>query len=86
MGRDDRTGCAQRKVLSLLRGALPGHFLLLGVEAKIPLLHGQRHHPLRGHFIPLSARIPLALRLRREGRLNLDYNAKKQPKGSTQQS
>ena len=69
MGRYDSSGYSKRKVLSVLRRTVSGHYLLLGFAAQIPLLHGQRHHSLRRHFILIRACIPLAIRLGRKSLL-----------------
>ena len=38
-----------------------------GVAAQVAVLHGERHHPVRGHLLPLGARLLPALGLGREG-------------------
>ena len=38
-----------------------------GVAAKVAVLHGQRHHPVRRHLVPVRARLLPALGLGREG-------------------
>lgn len=73
MGHHEGSGGTQRKILLLLRGALPRHHLQHHLEEEDPLLHCEPHHPLRGDIVSIHTRVLPTIRLRGEGlALHLD--------------
>lgn len=73
VGHHSRACSAQRKVLLVLRGAVPGHHVFLNVATQNALLHGEPDNPLRGHLVPLGAGVLPAERQWRKGiALHLD--------------
>ena len=69
MGRDARPGRSQRKVLLVLRRAVPRHNLQHHPPAEDPLLHGQPYYSMRRHLLHVCPRLLFAVRLRGEGQL-----------------
>ncbi|GIX92193.1 acetylcholine receptor subunit alpha-like 1 [Caerostris extrusa] len=64
MGHNGSSRQTKREVLQLLRRALSGHHLQHHHPTQDALLHGQPHHPLRRHLVPLHPRLLPAIRQR----------------------
>lgn len=57
----------KRKVLHVLRRAVPGHNVQHHDAAQDAVLHGEPDHPVHGHLVPHRAGVLPALGQRREG-------------------
>lgn len=66
VGHHASTGGAEREVLQLLRGAVPGHNLQHNAAPQDALLYRELDHPVRRHLVPVHSRVLSALRLGRE--------------------